>query len=211
MEKRKLNQSIIFIIGSGIMLVLTIITMYYTNKPNQELKDDDFTYVSKLFPENIESVVNTNETLIRPYSNPEIKIIQNYYDYKGKESDQENSIINYDTTYLQNNAIAYGGIKDKFNVLSVLDGTVTSIKEDKLLGKVVTITHQNNITTVYKSLSEVNVKENDKVVQGNVIGKAGESNINTKLGNHVSFEILKDGQYLNPENCYETEVSKLGN
>lgn len=209
MEK-KLNKNLIYIIGLSIVLLAIIIGTYYATYSQSKLEEEeDYTYVSKLFDEQIEPVVNSNQYLIRPYNNENVKVVQNFYDYKGKEKDQENSIINYDTTYLQNNGVAYGGINDTFDVLAALDGTVSSIKDDNLLGKVVTITHSNGITTVYQSLSEVTVKENDQVVQGTVIGKAGESNINKDLGNHVSFEIMKDGKYLNPENCYETSIDKL--
>ena len=208
--ERKLNKNLIYIIGLSIVLLAIIIGTYYATYSQSKLEEEeDYTYVSKLFDEQIEPVVNSNQYLIRPYNNDNVKVVQNFYDYKGKEKDQENSIINYDTTYLQNNGVAYGGINDTFDVLAALDGTVSSIKDDNLLGKVVTITHSNGITTVYQSLSEVTVKENDQVVQGTVIGKAGESNINKDLGNHVSFEIMKDGKYLNPENCYETSIDKL--
>lgn len=208
--ERKLNKNLIYIIGLSIVLLAIIIGTYYATYSQSKLEEEeDYTYVSKLFDEQIEPVVNSNQYLIRPYNNENVKVVQNFYDYKGKEKDQENSIINYDTTYLQNNGVAYGGINETFDVLATLDGTVTSVKDDNLLGKVVTITHSNGITTVYQSLSEVTVKENDQVVQGTVIGKAGESNINKDLGNHVSFEIMKDGKYLNPENCYETSIDKL--
>ncbi len=208
--ERKLNKNLIYIIGLSIVLLAIIIGTYYATYSQSKLEEEeDYTYVSKLFDEQIEPVVNSNQYLIRPYNNENVKVVQNFYDYKGKEKDQENSIINYDTTYLQNNGVAYGGINETFDVLAALDGTVSSIKDDNLLGKVVTITHSNGITTVYQSLSEVTVKENDQVVQGTVIGKAGESNINKDLGNHVSFEIMKDGKYLNPENCYETSIDKL--
>ena len=208
--ERKLNKNLIYIIGLSIVLLAIIIGTYYATYSQSKLEEEeDYTYVSKLFDEQIEPVVNSNQYLIRPYNNENVKVVQNFYDYKGKEKDQENSIINYDTTYLQNNGVAYGGINDTFDVLAAIDGTVSSIKDDNLLGKVVTITHSNGITTVYQSLSEVTVKENDQVVQGTVIGKAGESNINKDLGNHVSFEIMKDGKYLNPENCYETSIDKL--
>lgn len=208
--ERKLNKNLIYIIGLSIVLLAIIIGTYYATYSQSKLEEEeDYTYVSKLFDEQIEPVVNSNQYLIRPYNNENVKVVQNFYDYKGKEKDQENSIINYDTTYLQNNGVAYGGINDTFDVLAALDGMVSSIKDDNLLGKVVTITHSNGITTVYQSLSEVTVKENDQVVQGTVIGKAGESNINKDLGNHVSFEIMKDGKYLNPENCYETSIDKL--
>ena len=211
MKKVKIKKPVIYSMCIAVSALL-LGGLWYIDTSQKSLnkdQDEDLNYVSRLFDDNVISVVSTASTIIRPYNNEQIKALNNFYDYQSDEKAQQNAIINYDTTYIQNNGVSYGGINDTFDVLAALDGTVSSIKDDNLLGKVVTITHSNGITTVYQSLSEVTVKENDQVVQGTVIGKAGESNINKDLGNHVSFEIMKDGKYLNPENCYETSIDKL--
>ncbi len=211
MEKRKLKKPVFYGLCVTTLAIL-LGTLYYVDNSNNSLQqpqEQDYKYVSRLFEDETQAVVNTQTLVMRPYNNADVKALQNFYDYKGKETDQERSIINYETTYIQNNGVAYGGLSDTFDVVSILDGTVTSIKDDKLLGKVVTIDHGNNIISSYQSLSEVLVKENDKVTQGMAIGKAGQSNINKNLGNHVLFELNIDGQYVNPENCYDKAVDQL--
>lgn len=203
-----MQKKIIPIICGSILVAGSLLTAGLW-KNNYTESTDDNTYVSKLFEDNVRSVVNTTVTVLRPYTNSEVKTLKTFYDYKGKEKDQENSIINYDTTYIQNNGVAYGGINDTFDVISALPGKVTSVKEDKLMGKVITITHDNNVITTYESLSEVTVKENDEVAAGTVIGKAGESNLETDLGKHVLFEISVNGTYVNPENCYNKSIAEL--
>lgn len=96
-----------------------------------------------------------------------------------------------------------------FDVVSILDGEVISVKEDELLGKIVEIRHENELISVYQSLSEINVKENDKVLANQVIGKSGESNVNKDLGNHLHFELYHHGKVVNPINYFDKNVDEL--
>ena len=114
-------------------------------------------------------------------------------------------------SYIQNNGTIYGGPEDTFEVRSVLEGKVTSIKEDKVLGKTVTIEHKNNIVTTYQGLSEVTVKENDQIGQATIIGKSGPSNLVKDAKNILLFEITVNGKYINPENTYDKQISEILN
>ena len=154
-------------------------------------------------------VVNTDEKIMRPYTDDNVKIVQNFYDYKATEEEQENSIISYEQTYIQNSGVAYGGVENGFEAISSLPGTVTSVKEDKLLGTIVEIKNTDKVTTIYQGLTEVKVQANDKINQGDVIGKSGESNINKDLGSHIVFQIKIDGVYVNPEAYYDKNVNEL--
>ena len=211
--ERKLKKEVVYGMYT-IMILLLLGLIYYADFSNKSLStytEEDYTYVSKLFDTNVKSVVSTPSLVMRPYNNLYIKIIKNFYDYKGEENTQEKSIINYDTTYIQNIGVIYGGVDESFDVKSVLDGKVTSIKEDKLLGKTVTIEHTNNIVTTYESLSEVTVKENDEIVQGTIIGSAGKSNIAKDSGNILLFEMTIDGKYVNPENYFDKQITDIKN
>lgn len=55
-----------------------------------------------------------------------------------------------------------------------MKGEVIEVEEKELLGKSVTIRHENNIISVYQSLGETNVKKGDKVEAGQIIGKSGK-------------------------------------
>lgn len=212
MTKRKLKKEVVYILYVSLFLLLTSILFYgnYSNKTLKKENDESYTYVSKLFDTNIRAVVSTPKVIIKPYNNEEVKIIKDFYNYKDEETKQENSIINYDTTYIQNNGIIYGH-QEAFEVLSVLDGKVTSIKEDKILGKIVTIKHNNNIETTYKCLSEVNVKENDDIPQGTIIGKSGSTNLEKETPNVLLFEMTKDQKYINPETTYDKQIDQVNN
>ena len=211
MKKIKLKKPALYgmCIGIGTLLLGGL---WYADMSQQSLnttEEEDHTYVSRLFNDGVTSVVSTQNVITKPYTNESVKALNSFYDYKGDEKSQQNAIINYETTYIQNNGIAYGGIDDTFDVVSVLAGKVTSVKEDKLMGKIVTIEHDNNIVTTYQSLSEVTVKEGDQVAQSTVIGKAGESNLEKDLGKHILFEISIDGKYVNPDNCFNKTAQEL--
>lgn len=205
--ERRLKKNIIY--GLTASLFVIVCGSFFFMNTAEESYDDDYEYVSKLFDtEPSTPVAKTTETLIKPFTNENINVVKNFYDYKGKEEEQKNAIINYEQTYIQNNGVAYGGT-EKFDVVSVFSGTVLSVKEDKLQGIVVEIEHENNIITTYKSLSDVTVKANDEVTQGMVIGKSGTSNINKDLGEHVVFEMNVSSTYVNPENFYGKDINSL--
>ena len=115
----------------------------------------------------------------------------------------------YDSTYMPNSSIAYGGI-DSFDVVSILDGTVIKVSEDDLLGNIVEIEHTNKIISVYQSVSEVAVKENQVVKQGEVIAKSGESNLNLSLKKHLLFELIVNSNIVNPEDYFNKNVENIG-
>lgn len=214
MKKIKLKKPVLYGMYTGLFAIL-LGALYYVDFSNKNLasdnktSDDDVQYVSRLFGSDDIPVVNTQSVIMRPYLDDSIKIVQNFYDYKGNEKDQENSIINYEQTYIQNSGIAYGGPKEAFDVASALDGTVTSVKEDKLLGTIVEIQSSDKVITVYQTLTDVKVKKDDKVSQGDIIGKSGVSNMNKDLGNHFVFGIKVSGTYVNPEEYYDKNINEL--
>ena len=85
-------------------------------------------------------------------------------------------------------------------VLASETGIVDSIKNDPRYGLTITIAHQNGYKTVYSNLlSSEFVKEGDVVEKGQTIGTVGESaSFEIADDPHLHFEIMKDGEYLNP-------------
>jgi stage II sporulation protein Q len=210
MKKYKLKKPAVLLLGS-ISLFAFLGAMFAFEKTFFEnaLEEKEFDYVSQTIFEDDVPVVNTTPTIIRPYTNTNVKIVKDFYDYQADEEKQQNSIIYYESTYLQNSGISYGGVEEVFDVVTILDGKVTSVKEDNTLGKIVEVRHSNDMISVYQSLSEVTVKENDEIKQGTIIGKSGSSNISKELNNHLHFELIIKGQIVNPENYYDKKVDEL--
>lgn len=200
MTKVKLRLPVLFLFIMA-LVVLPVLTLKFVSKEPEEV---DYT-----MDEVIDSdlpVVSETTTIINPYLDQSVTVKKGYYDYKGDEDSQISSIIKHDNTYIQNTGIDYVG-ENAFDVVAILNGTVTKVSEDEELGKIVEITHDNGIVSIYQSLSEINVKKDDTVTQGLVIGKSGENKLDKDLGNHLHFEIYDNGSEVNPLNYLNTKVS----
>ena len=143
-------------------------------------------------------VIDTTKKMINPYTSQDVTIGKTYYDYQGDENAQINSIVVHDNTYMQNTGIDYVSEKE-FEVVAVLEGNVTDVKDDEMLGKIIEIKHDNGYVTSYQSLGEALVKKGDIVNQGQVIGKSGTNELDKDLGNHLHLEIYENGISVNPE------------
>ena len=213
MTHRKLKKSAEYMIY-GIMILVVLGTIFLIERsasPAQfkDEEDDQTPYVTKTILEDDVPVVSTTETIIRPYTDDQVKVLKGFYDYQAEASEQENALLYYENTYLQNSGVSYGGVDGDFDVVSILDGTVISVKEDSVVGNVVQIRYGNDIIGVYQSLGEVSVKENDTVKQGQIIGKSGNSNISKDLNSHLHFELIIKGQLVDPELYYDKNVNEL--
>lgn len=210
MKKYRLRKPII-----GMIYALTFISVfsgiYFIERnlePDNTFNKPDFDYVSKINIDEQVPVVADVAQIIRPYTATDILPVKNYYDYQGEAENQKKSLIYYENTYLQSTGVSYSN-GNIFDVVSILDGTVISVKEDNILGKKIEIRHDNDTISIYQSLSEVFVKENDTVKQGDIIGKSGENNISKDLGNHLYFELIVNGENVNPETYYNKKVTEL--
>jgi len=200
-----------YIAPSIYIVLVTIFVISAMAKFEDVPKIQNLQYVSGVIFSNDTPVVSTDPKqviVIRPYSDNNVTIGKNFYNYQADEKTQENSIVNYENTYIQNSGIDY--IKNEnFNVISILDGTVISVNNNDFLGNTIEIQHDNNFISIYQSLSTVTVKEGDSVAQGQVLGKSGTCRINEKLGNHLHFELFKEGQVVNPEEYYNKNIKDI--
>ena len=209
MKKVRLKKTVVYTLyGLGFVLLCGSLFLIDGLTSNSSFNGIDGDYVNETIFETEIPVVNTSDTIIKPFVGENITVVKNYYDYKGEAADQQNSLLYYENTYLQNSGVSYGK-EEVFDVVSVLDGTVTSVKEDATLGKIVEITHDNDIISIYQSLSEITVTENQEIKQGDVLGKSGTCNIESDLNNHLHFELIVKGLVVNPENYYDKKISEL--
>ena len=209
MKNRRLKKSVVYsLYALGFVALFGVLYLIDGLNSTNSFNGTDNDYVDKTIFEFDAPVVNTSDTIVKPYVDESVTIIKNYYDYQGDAEKQEKSLIYYENTYLQNSGISYGK-NDSFDVVAVLDGTVTSVKEDQSLGKIVEVTHQNDIISVYQSLGSTSVTEGQEIKQGDIIGTSGTCNIESDLNNHLHFELIIKGLVVNPENYYDKKVSEL--
>lgn len=93
-------------------------------------------------------------------------------------------------------------------VLAAVDGKVLSIeKDDKLVYATVTIEHAGGVTTVYKFIEPAeSLVAGAAVTRGQVIGAiAAATGIENADGDHLHFEVFKDGVNVDPEDYLEID------
>jgi len=79
-------------------------------------------------------------------------------------------------------------------------GIVTAASQNRGMGKYVTIKHLQGLTTIYGHLSQISVRKNSFVRQGDIIGMVGKTgNANSRsILPHLHFEVRKDGVPVDP-------------
>ena len=90
---------------------------------------------------------------------------------------------------------------DKTSVIKAsADGIIKSIVNDPRYGLTVVIEHDDGYETVYSNLLTAEfVVEGEEVTQGQTIGTAGNTaSFESAMESHLHFELLKDGEYLDP-------------
>ena len=181
-----------------LFLLVPIVTIVFLVQQSLKKEVEEPSHITEEVINETIPVVNPTKSIINPYTDPSVTVGKNYYDYQAEEESQRNSIVVHDNTYMQNTGIDY--IAEKaFEVVSILEGTVITVKEDETK-------HENNLVSTYQSLSELNVKKGDVVTQGQVLGKSGTNELDKDLGNHLHFEIYENGQSVNPNNYLNKEV-----
>lgn len=79
---------------------------------------------------------------------------------------------------------------------SAYDGVVIKAEYHEINGNYVVIEHSNTLKTTYNHCNKLLVKKGETVRKGEVIALVGATGYAT--GNHLHFEVLLNGKYINP-------------
>ena len=85
-------------------------------------------------------------------------------------------------------------------VKSVRSGKVVFTGWQKVYGNFVMIKHDREIITIYGHLDSIEVQKDQRVAQGELIGKVGDSGRTT--GPHLHFEVRRAGKIVNPKDYF---------
>lgn len=210
-EKRKLKPFVMPVIYGTLfaflVVTLSVIDNIGTNKVSKS-DNPNYTYVNNSIITSNTPVVKEETVIVKPYTSEKVEISKKFYDTNASDEEKQNALIYYNDTYMQNSGILYKS-GEEFDVITILDGTVTSVKKDEILGNVVEVKHSNNLISTYEGLSSVNVKKDELLKQGDVIGKSGKLELGESLSNALLFELVDDGKYVNPLNYFDKKVSEL--
>lgn len=193
--------SAVILIVASILLVISSINKYLAIPK-------DYNYAVDTKFENVVPVVETQTTIIKPYLSEDVKVGKYFYDFEADEERQQNSIIFYENTYMQNSGVDY--VSDSvFDIVAVLDGEVISVETDSTLGNIIKLKHDKNLITVYQGIDNIDLKEGNTVNQGTIIGTSGTSKINTNYTTSLHFEVYYNGELMDPENFYTLNIEDL--
>lgn len=206
MTQRKLKKSVIYVLSIALVGGILTGTIMIQNS----LKEEDNTkLVSDPILESITPVVSQSTgEIIRPYTDTNVTILNNFYDYRSDSELQLNSIIFYDNTFMQNTGVIYGN-DNTFDIVAIADGEVIKITDSELSGKVVEIRHTNDVISVYQFLSDVNVSLNTTVKKGDKIGVSGISNLTDNTKNQLYFELIVRGELVDAEGYYGKNINEI--
>lgn len=209
MTKRKLREWVIPTLA--IFVVAGTLFLYYIigSILNDDLVPEDTLFVN-ILQENEETIEVQKEVIvkaIKPFTEESVSISKYFYNKEDEETKQQQSLIKYENIYMPNTGILYSS-DSEFNVIAILDGKVTIVKEDEILGNIIEIEHSNNIVTIYQSVKNVTVKIGDKVKQGDVLALSGPNKLENEKDNCLHFEVYQEGNLINPESFYNLDLSK---
>ncbi|WP_461485695.1 M23 family metallopeptidase, partial [Pedobacter sp.] len=88
-------------------------------------------------------------------------------------------------------------------VKTTASGTIKFANRKGGYGNVVIVNHGNGYETYYGHLSKIAVKQGQKVVAGDIIGKIGSTGRST--GPHLHYEVHKNGKIVNPKSYLTLE------
>lgn len=207
MKKMKLRKYVLLTIYVLIILV-TFLSVSLIN--NHLLKNvTNYNYSKSIMKDVTENVLSEilPDKFERPYLSENVKLLSGFYSKDYDDESQKNSLIVYQNTYMPSSGTFYAS-QDEFDVVSVYDGKVKSIKKDEMLGDTVEVQHSDNLTTIYYSLKDVTVRENDDIKKGTIIGKATSNNLVTDK-NVLFIEVYLKGKQIDPEKFYELNPNEV--
>ena len=203
MKKMKLRKYVLPIVYVLIIFV-TFVSVSLIN--NHLLKNvTNYNYSKSIMKDVTENVLSEilPDKFERPYLSENVKLLSGFYSKDYDDESQKNSLI----VYMPSSGTFYAS-QDEFDVVSVYDGKVKSIKKDEMLGDTVEVQHSDNLTTIYYSLKDVTVRENDDIKKGTIIGKATSNNLVTDK-NVLFIEVYLKGKQIDPEKFYELNPNEV--
>lgn len=128
-----------------------------------------------------------------------MEIVQHYYDMEADEATREKSLLVFDQTYVANTGVSLSMNGEPFEVVAALSGKVEEVNVDPFEGDEIVLSHANGMVTKYRSVTGVLVKVGDQVEQGQSLATSTENEWNPTAGVHLQFEVLENGNLVNPE------------
>ncbi|MCY0892303.1 MAG: M23 family metallopeptidase [Acidibacillus sp.] len=140
------------------------------------------------------------------------RVVRGFFDANAKGATLQTlaaDLVSYDQSYQGSTGvdIAMAGNSKTFGVVAASAGTVTDVRNSPVMGWTVVIQSANGYTETYQSLGTVDVKEGQQVTQGQDLGASGYNQREASLGNHLFFEVEKNGVAVDPSSLLPKSMS----
>lgn len=201
----------IYLVSAAVILTAVLWYQSVSNDVKDNLTNNGGNSAYDSGKDDAVEVGKSMENVAMPAAHSEnVSVVKKFYETDAAKKEKEAALVNYNNTYSLSKGIDLAEKDGKdFDVSASLSGTVVKAEKDPVLGYVVEVEHADGLSTVYQSLSEVSVEQGDKIKQNQVIGKSGKNLYSEDSGNHVHFEIRKDGVAMNPLNFMDKPVSSI--
>lgn len=208
-ERRRMKTWVLTGTLCALVVILMCLTAMISTNIFTRLNIDNDTYVlHDLLDTSLPVNTEVKKQISLPYSDETVKVHIDYYEEESEAKEQEKSIILYENTYMPSTGVLYGS-ENSFNVLSCYEGEVINVTTDEIFGTIVEIKHENNLISKYSSLTASDVSVGDTVQAGEVIGTSGINKVVSVSKNMLLFELIYNGEYVNPNNYYNKEIESL--
>lgn len=192
--KRNAYYVVLFVCIAGIATMITIVALNGSTPPDNNIIDNN---PPPVVGEEDKDTDTKPIQFIMPVAN-----FEPGWEYSGT------SFIEYTTVGMWKTHTGIDFLADEgAEVKAVYDGVVMSINTDPYFGTVITIKINDELSTVYKSVTANSVlKSGDRVKSGDVIGYVA-NNLSTELcqGPHLHLEVLLNGKFTDPANYFELD------
>jgi stage II sporulation protein Q len=186
-------------------IILTLMWVYQNSMTSSTAESENglqTTSEAVISEEALDSLAVTAETnsLAWPVANYEaLEVILEFFDANDSQEENQAAMVEYGDTYTPHLGMDLASPNNEtFEVLAAQAGQVIRVEQVPVVGQLIEIDHGNGLSTVYQSLSELQVKQGDEVTQGQQIAKAGRNELEKELGVHLHFEVWSDDTPVNP-------------
>lgn len=201
---RKLKKEVVYALY-GFMGLAVLVTIPILKKTVEKPQTSQIMVTTPIVDKDTLPVFLEDENIAKPYNSDLVNINIDFYDYEDIEEKQQKSLIFYENTYIPSTGIDYTSTS-QFDVLSIYNGKVVEITSNDMLGSVVKVEY-GDIIGLYQCISDISVNLGDTVSKGTILGKS--STCNLLKGNNLYFELIHNGEMVNPEKYYDKTINEL--
>lgn len=192
--QKKTNHKKGILLGSGFALLVLLcgFALFFENQqPSAPILKEEELVISLPKKEVSETSI---EEIIAPFQG-EASIVLEYYDGTQHEVKDYTELSGI---FRPNQGIDYAENGESFDVIAMVSGVVSEVKQDEMFGNSITV-KSNGLEITYQSLDALNYQVNDEIKQKEVIGKASTNAYNPDLGNHLHVVVMQNGKLCDPK------------